>query len=132
MEKWSYLPTENSPAKRVLIAELKEINAVTILKDIQPPVVVRTFPEQGGRYDYEDVEVLTATVKDDLSGIAPNEQSLTMTLDGYKLLVAYQPIKKEMTYQLKEPLNAGSHRLIIFISDNVGNFTEKTINFSVD
>lgn len=131
-EKWSYLPTENTLAKRVLIAELKEINAVTILQDIQPPVVVRTFPEQGGHYDYEDVEVLSATVKDDLSGIAPNEQSLTMALDGDKLLMVYQPIKKEMSYQLKEPLSAGSHELIIFISDRAGNYTEKTVNFSVD
>lgn len=130
-EKWKYLPSKNSPSKRIITAEIKELNAVTILQDKAPPVVEKTFPTQNIHYDYQDVEIIRVYVDDDLSGIAPNEESIALMIDGHKVYPAYQPIKKEISYRLTEPFKAGKHTLNIFVQDKAGNSTKKTIQFSI-
>ncbi len=130
-EKWTYLPSKNNSQKRVLTTEIKEFNAVVVLQDIAPPAIKSTFPKQGVRYDYKDVEILRVFVNDDLSGIAANEESISLKVDNERVLAAYQPIKKEISYRLSDPLKNGNHTLEISVQDKAGNITKKTVNFSI-
>ena len=131
-ERWTYLPTRNRVKRRVLTASVSSLDAVTVIQDPTPPVIREVFPENNGFYNYRDVQTLRAIVDDELSGIDSREESLSMVLDGARLLIAYQPIKKEMSYRLATPLEEGRHELIISIADQSGNVTTKTIRFTVD
>ena len=118
--------------KRILTTEVKQLNAVTILQDIVPPTIRQTFPRQNVRYDYQDVETITVKVNDDLSGISPDEQSIALILNEQKVFAAYQPIKKEISYRLNDPLKKGDHQFTTMVKDRAGNTTRKTINFAIN
>ncbi|MFH1853181.1 MAG: hypothetical protein ABIA75_12640 [Candidatus Neomarinimicrobiota bacterium] len=130
--KWNFLPSQERPDRQTLIASLQSLEAVTILRDTLPPVIETIYPAHGGHYHYQDVQTLFARLDDDLSGIAPSETTLLMVLDGRKLLFAYQPILKELSYTLDVPLDVGDHELIVSATDQVGNSTTRKISFSVD
>ncbi|NOZ03654.1 MAG: M23 family metallopeptidase [FCB group bacterium] len=131
-EHWTYLPTYNRVKRQVLTASASSLDAVTVIQDLTPPVIRKVFPENNGFYNYRDVQTLRAIVDDELSGIDSREEALAMVLDGNRLIIAYQPVKKELSYRLATPLEAGPHELVISIADQSGNVTTKTIKFAVD
>jgi len=62
--------------------------------------------------------------------IEPKEKSISIKLNGTKLFCAYQPVKKQITYDLDRGLNDGEHTLDITIIDRVGNQTNRLIYFT--
>jgi len=129
---WTYIPSRNSRSRRVLTGALSSLEAVAILQDTTPPVFTSFFPGAGGHYQFSDVRKLRVQVQDDLSGIDPRESALSLALDGVALLFAYQPVKKELSYNLIEPLSSGAHTMTATVRDKAGNLATRTIQFTID
>ena len=65
------------------------------------------------------------------SGIEPEETSFELTLNGRPLYIAYQPVKKEISYVFQQPLKDGPHQINFTVRDRFGNNASKTAFFSI-
>ena len=129
-ENWNYVETKNNPSKNILTANLDQFHAVTIIQDLIPPQILKTYPANGGHYEGKEIKKLIIDIEDTISGIEPKEKSISIKLNGAKLFCAYQPVKKQITYDLDRGLNDGEHTLDITIIDRVGNQTDRSIYFT--
>ena len=129
-ENWNYVKTKNNPSKNILTANLDQFHAVTIIQDLIPPQILNTYPANGGHYEGKEIKKLIINIEDTISGIEPKEKSISIKLNGTKLLCAYQPVKKQITYDLDRGLNDGKHTLDITVIDRVGNQTNRSISFT--
>lgn len=130
-EGWTYLPSRFSESKRMFFTSVYSLEAVAVLRDTRDPVIRGLFPGHGGRYDARDVTLLSAAVDDELAGIG-GDRAIEMRLDDTPLLFEYQPVKKRVTYRLREPLPSGEHELVITATDQVGNSATQVARFSIN
>ena len=128
---WTYIPTRNNWNENYLTGYLSSLELVTIIQDNDPPEIINSFPAHGGYYDKKDVMNITASFRENLAGIEPDEQFLKMFIDSIKLISAYQPVKKQLSSKLGSLLSEGEHELLISVEDRAGNQTKKTVKFSV-
>jgi len=129
-QDWIYINTTNNHRKLILTAEMETLDAVTIIQDLDSPVIKKMYPGNGGRYHIQDINKISIQVDDYLSGIESNESSFDLKINEVIVYPAYQPIKKIISYNLDQPLNAGSHKIHFKVRDKMGNESEKTIYFS--
>ena len=130
-EKWFYSPTKNNKRKMILTSTLEHMDAITIIQDLDGPVIDKFHPGNGSRYKIEDLQKISVQVNDYLSGIETSESSFTLKLNDTILYPAYQPIKKTISYNLDQKLNRGSHRIDFTVKDQMGNESSEIIYFSV-
>jgi len=130
-QDWVYTTTKNNRRKLILTAEMETMDAVTIIQDLDSPVIKKLFPGNGGRYQINDVKEISIQVDDYLSGIESNESSFDLYINEILVYPAYQPIKKVVSYNLETPLSPGSHKIDFKVRDRLGNESGKTIYFSV-
>ena len=130
-EKWTYAETENNKRKQILTAELDKMDAITVIQDLDSPIIMSTFPGNSGQYHFGDVDKIVMKVDDLISGIAPEEQSFNMVFNDNILYPAFQPIKKTVTYNFDQPLQKGPHKIEFKVRDRMGNESNETIYFSV-
>lgn len=128
---WTFIPSKNSIKRQVLTGSIGSLEAVCIFQDLVPPIITSTFPADGGEYYFQDVKTLTAFVDDKLSGIAPKESEMTMTLNGKRLIYAYQPVDQEISYDLNEHLTKGDHTMTVLVRDQAGNEASHVVNFRI-
>ena len=129
-EDWVYLKTNNNSDKKILTAKLDQLHAVTIIQDLFPPKILKTYPANGGFYKGEDIKKISINIEDSISGIDPKEKSFEIKLNGNRLFCAYQPVKKQITYDIDRGMDPGDHRLDIAITDRVGNKKNHSISFT--
>ena len=101
--KWNYVKSEIDSNR--ITANLNKPEIITVLEDIKRPWFNYTFPQNGATYTPGSITNIQITLDDDLSGINSSEKYLQVHLDGKRLLVAYQPIKKEISYGFRNPLS---------------------------
>ena len=130
-EEWTYLETENNRKKQILTASMTEFDAVTIIQDLDPPKVLSMHPGNGGGYKANDVNEIRILVNDRISGIEPNEESFSLSINNQPVFFAYQPIKKEVSYKLEKTLTQGPHQIDFTVFDRLGNKTSRTVFFSI-
>ena len=128
---WTFIPSKNSKKRQVLTGSIDSFEAVCILQDNIPPKIESTFPADGGVYYFQDIKKLKAKVDDLLSGIIADESEMSMTLDGKRLLYAYQPVSQTISYDLTGHLSVGNHTMSVNVRDRSGNETTKTVNFHI-
>jgi hypothetical protein len=128
---WTYIQSKDSKKRQVLTGSLRSLEAVCILQDNVPPVITSTFPAHGGQYYREDIIQLQANVDDVLSGISPEETSMTMTLNGKRLLYAFQPVNQTISYNLLDRLTFGNHTMNVSVQDRAGNSASTQIEFVI-
>ena len=131
-QKWTYTPTKNNPKRQFLSSSLGQFDAVTIIQDLEPPKILKTFPAHGGHYETQDINKIKIDVDDALSGIESEEASFSLTLDGQSVYFAYQPVIKQLSYTLGRTLRSGNHKFEVALRDRVGNETQKKVLFSID
>ena len=107
------------------------MEAITIIQDLNPPRILRAFPENGGRYFSEDIKRVEIYIDDKTSGIEPEESSFELKFNGNSLYPAYQPIKKIISYEFNKRLSLGQHNIEFKVRDRMGNETLKIIHFVV-
>ena len=129
--KWVYAPTENNQRKQILKATIEHMDAVTVIQDLDSPQIIKTFPGNGGRYHIEDVNNILIEVSDSISGIESEESSFNLSLNDNPVYPAYQPIKKQISFDFDQPLKEGQHKITFKVRDRMGNEASETIYFSV-
>ena len=130
-EKWVYTPTENNRRKQILTAEMEQMDAVTVIQDLDSPQIKNTFPGNSGRYHIQDVNRIEIEVDDSISGIESEEASFDLLLNDNPVYPAYQPLKKTVSYNFDQPLKEGQHKIDFKVRDRMGNEFAGTIYFSV-
>ncbi|MFL2983317.1 MAG: M23 family metallopeptidase [Candidatus Neomarinimicrobiota bacterium] len=130
-EKWTYTKTENNKRKQLLTAKLNSLDAITVIQDLDSPVIESTFPGNNGQYHFGDVNKIVVKVDDFISGIEPEEKSFNLTLNGKELYPGFQPIKKTITYNFDQPIQKGPHKIEFSVRDRMENQSSQIIYFSV-
>ena len=130
-EEWVYTPTENNRRKQILTAEMEQMDAVTVIQDLDSPQIKNTFPGNSGRYHIQDVNRIEIEVDDSISGIESEEASFDLLLNDNTVYPAYQPLKKTVSYNFDHPLKEGQHKIDFKVRDRMGNESAGTIYFSV-
>jgi hypothetical protein len=116
----------------LITTKLSEPKIFTVFEDTKPPDFLYIYPKNRQIYPKGTVKKLIITLNDDISGINSSEENLEVYLDGKRLWIAYQPIKKEISYFLRNSLSIGEHNLLINIQDRSGNSASKTIKFFIE
>ena len=129
---WTFLPSSMHTNRQVIASTLFSLDAITIMQDIEPPFIRMVYPENGGRFHYKDLKTISVIADDYLSGLNSDETSMSMKLDDIPVRYAFQPIKKELSYYLPTPLEAGEHTMEYKISDQAGNTISGMSTFMVD
>jgi len=130
-EGWSFIETENNKDRQVLTGEVKHIDAVAIIEDLTPPKIKSIHPGNNGNYPSLELNQFKIKIYDTLSGFEPVENSFELKLDNTRLIYAYQPKTKVITYNLERPLPIGTHAIQFKVWDRAGNETSKNIEFKV-
>ena len=129
---WTFLPSSMHTNRQVIASTLFSLDAITIMQDIEPPFIRKVYPENKGRFHYKDLKTISVIADDYLSGLNSDEKSMSMKLDDIPVRYAFQPIKKELSYYLPTPLEAGEHTMEYKISDQAGNIISGMSTFMVD
>jgi len=129
---WTFLPSSMHTNRQVIASTLFSLDAITIMQDIEPPFIRKVYPENKGRFHYKDLKTIYVIADDYLSGLNSDEKSMSMKLDDIPVRYAFQPIKKELSYYLPTPLEAGEHIMEYKISDQAGNIISGMSTFMVD
>ena len=129
---WTILPSSMHTNRQVIASTLFSLDAITIMQDIEPPFIRKVYPENKGRFHYKDLKTISVIADDYLSGLNSDEKSMSMKLDDIPVRYAFQPIKKELSYYLPTPLEAGEHTMEYKISDQAGNIISGISTFMVD
>ena len=129
---WTFLPSSMHTNRQVIASTLFSLDAITIMQDIEPPFIRKVYPENKGRFHYKDLKTISVIADDYLSGLNSDEKSMSMKLDDIPVRYAFQPIKKELSYYLPTPLEAGEHTMEYKISDQAGNTIFGMSSFMVD
>lgn len=130
--KWNYVNSSIDTTTNSIIAKINKPNIFTVLEDTKPPWFNYTYPKNQQTYLKNTVKFIKIILDDDLSGINSSEDYLQVYLDGKRIWVAYQPVKKELSYKLREYLSIGGHTLLVKIQDRSGNSTSKSIKFFIE
>ena len=129
---WTFLPSSMHTNRQVIASTLFSLDAITIMQDIEPPFIRKVYPENKGRFNYKDLKTIYVIADDYLSGLNSDEKSMSMKLDDIPVRYAFQPIKKELSYYLPTPLEAGEHTMEYKISDQAGNIKSGISTFMVE
>ena len=130
-EGWTFIDTQNNSQRRVLIGAVKHLDAIAVIEDSSPPIMLNSYPGNNGRYPQIGLDHFKLNINDELSGFDPTPESFELLLDGKKIIYAFQPKLKTLSYQLEEPLSIGSHLLSVEVKDQAGNILKKEIKFKV-
>ncbi|MEE9572497.1 MAG: hypothetical protein V3W20_05590, partial [Candidatus Neomarinimicrobiota bacterium] len=129
--KWDFVKSYVDTINNTINTISNIPNIFTVLEDTRPPNFLYTYPHNQKTYSRNTLNKLIITLNDDLSDIDPSEENLEVYLDRKRIWVAYQPIKKEISYFFSDLLVLGEHNLLINIQDRSGNLASKTIKFFV-
>ena len=130
-EGWTFIPSFKNKDRRVISGEVEHLDAIAIIEDKISPEVISMHPGNNGKYPSLELDQFRIRIDDKLSGFKADESSFDLTLDNQKLIYAYQPKLKVLTYNLKRPLSIGLHSIELTIRDQAGNKKTKSIKFDV-
>ena len=130
-EGWTFIKTKDNKERRVIIGEMNHLDAIAVIEDTSPPILLNSYPGRNGRYAQLSLEHFKINIDDQLSGFEPVPSSFELQLNGEKIIYAFQPKLKSLSYTLEEPLSIGNHLLSIKATDQAGNTLEKEIKFEV-
>jgi len=130
--KWNYVSSSIDTTTNSITAKIKKPNIFSVLEDSKPPWFNYTYPKSGNSYLRDNIEKFKIIIDDDLSGINSSEKFLQVFLNEERIWVAYQPIEREISYNLRKSLSIGEHNLLINIHDRSGNSASKSIKFFIE
>ena len=130
-EGWTFLPTEFSIVDRILSAPLYSLEAVAVIEDTIPPRIHEFMPGTNSSYNSESLTEIVGKVEDELAGVS-GHKAIEMNLNGERLLFEYHPIEKEVRYRFHGLLESGAYILNVAATDQIGNRSERVINFRVN
>ena len=130
-EGWTFIKTQEIKERRVLLGEIKHLDAIAVIEDKTPPKMIRSHPGNNGKYAALELNQFKINIDDKLSGFDPNPNSFEVKLNDKNIFYAFQPKLKVLSYDLDEPLSVGKHKITFKATDQAGNTLEKNIQFEV-
>ena len=130
--KWSFVNSDINKSGNSVTAKFSKPDIFTVLEDTKPPWFNYSSIKNRQTYSKDTFKKFKITIDDDLSGINSSEEYLKVFIDGKRIWVAYQPVKREISYNLRTLLTAGAHNLQINIQDRSGNSASKSIKFFIE
>ena len=130
-EGWTFIPSSINKDSRVISGEVEHLDAIAIIEDEISPYIISMHPGNNGKYPSLELDQFRIRIDDKLSGFKAEETSFDLTLDNQKLIYAYQPKLKVLSYNLRRPLSIGTHSIELTLRDRAGNETTKSIKFDV-
>lgn len=127
-DRWGFMGARENSEKGTISARMGGLRNVTLIRDVEPPIVTIYSPRNGVQTD--PYPLLQAFVDDELSGIA-SERSITMELDNEKVIAEYDPEKDLISYKCEERLSSGKHEVKVTVIDNVNNSTIRSHVFYI-
>ena len=130
-EGWTFIKTQEIKERRVLLGEIKHLDAIAVIEDKTPPKMIRSHPGNNGKYAALELNQFKINIDDKLSGFDPSPNSFEVKLNDKNIFYAFQPKLKVLSYDLGEPLSVGKHKITFKATDQAGNTLEKNIQFEV-
>jgi len=122
-DRWRFANNQWDPKKRTISAKVNELDEYALIRDIEPPTIKSIIPYNGSHLRNKR-PLLQVYIQDDLSGF-DSDKHLILKLDDEKVIAAYDPEKKRLSYQPDEPLTKGKHQIQIIAFDRSGNMSSK-------
>jgi hypothetical protein len=122
---WAFIGADQDGTDR-LSAPIRALGKFALMKDGTAPRIADVRPE-AGQVVAADIE-FSARVVDDGSGIK-REEDVQLELDGDRLIAEYDPEADRVTAAADQPLQPGTHQLVVTLRDAVGNETVVTTDF---
>lgn len=127
--KWSLMTADPEEERDYYRADIRNCGTFALLQDDVPPVIVKSFPDHGGRYFIKDLKRAWCEVSDNLSGIDPNKAEVT--LNGIWMVYYYNAPTKIMSMDFPSRLTSGEHTISWKITDKAGHEVKKIIKFTI-
>lgn len=127
--KWSLVQADPEEERDYYRASIKTCGTFALLRDYAPPVIEKSFPDNGGRYSLKDLKRAWCEVSDNLSGIDPYKADVT--LNGIWMVYYYNAPTKVFTMDFPSRLTPGDHTITWKIWDKAGHEQKKIIKFTL-
>lgn len=126
---WRPVEASHDAAARTFTAKITQMGAYCIGTDAQPPQFVLVSPSGTPAVVTTVLPQFVVGCVEEGSGLVP--ESFRATLDGAPLEGGWSPKGKQAVLQVKEPLAAGSHTLVVSGTDGAGNSSNTTFEIQV-
>jgi hypothetical protein len=130
--RWEFSPSKHNPKTGFIETRLDRFATVALLQDNTAPTITSVNVKNMHSYSSDQLSQIQLKLFDNLSGFDPKESSFNMILNGQRLLAAYQPMEKELSYRFTELLESGEYLLFVSINDRAGNSSSMRIKFSIE
>ncbi|MBC8180558.1 M23 family metallopeptidase [candidate division KSB1 bacterium] len=115
-DKWWFIGNKLDTLSNSISTSVSSLNRYTLIRDVTPPVILVSHPHKNEKLT-DNMPQFEIKVFDKLSGIA-SERSITMKLDGQKVIAEYDPEVKSIKYKCEQPLLPGRHQFSVSAVDN--------------
>lgn len=99
--------------------------------DRQPPEITQVQPPDGATVRGNNGLELSASIRDEESGIA-REDDILMLLNGERLISVYDPDANRVEYSSTSPHQPGVQEFVVIVTDQCGNEARHTSSFTVE
>jgi hypothetical protein len=116
---WRFAGNNIDSRANKISTKVSSLNNYTLIRDVTPPVISVIRPAKSSTLK-DTMPQFEIKIFDELSGIA-NERSITMKLDGKKVIAEFDPEIKSVMYKCDQPLIPGRHQFTVTAIDNCSN-----------
>jgi len=128
--KWIFIDNSFDVNAGSMSAKILSFEQFALIRDSEPPKITRIRPGHNVRLKNRTPRI-SLNIQDTLSGIK-SEEEIEIRLNGRRLIAEYDPERKRIFYDIKEPLATGRYEINVKAEDNAKNVTTKTSVFWID
>ncbi len=128
--KWIFIDNSFDVNAGSMSAKILSFEQFALIRDSEPPEITRIRPGRNVRLKNRTPRI-SLNIQDTLSGIK-SEEEIEIRLNGRRLIAEYDPERKRIFYDIKEPLATGRYEINVKAEDNAKNVTTKTSVFWID
>ncbi len=128
--KWIFIDNSFDVKAGSMSAKILSFEQFALIRDSEPPEITRIRPGRNVRLKSRTPRI-SLNIQDTLSGIK-SEEEIEIRLNGRRLIAEYDPERKRIFYDIKEPLATGRYEINVKAQDNAQNVSTKTSVFWID
>ncbi|MFQ5603264.1 MAG: M23 family metallopeptidase [bacterium] len=128
--KWVFIDNKLNEAKQTVTAKVFSLEKFALVRDEVPPEITNIRPGHHAHLK-SATPMISVNVQDRLSGIA-SEKDVVIRLDGQRLIAEYDPERRQVLYQVKQPLAKGRHEITVWAQDRLKNDAFRKTFFWID
>ena len=126
---WAPVPSVHDTVARKLTAQITRLGGYCIGSDVTPPAFALLLPSGAPPVVTTPVPYVTVACRDQGSGIVPS--TFTATIDGKPVQADWSAASLQGSLTVVDPLEDGSHKLVVQATDGSGNVGSATFELQV-